>query len=96
METVSKHFCIFTVMHQKVENSIPMLRTNPLCLLALHWNIDIEFIWIRAAMRSPVITVNCFSAYTNRKAFQNALLAICKSSLLTALCNAQCKATPTL
>ena len=51
METVSKNFCIFTVMHQKVENYIPILRTKPLCLLAQHWNIDIEFIWIRAAMR---------------------------------------------
>ena len=32
----------------------------------------IEFIWMQAAMRLLVITVNWFSAYRNRKAVQNA------------------------
>ena len=58
--------------------------------------IDVEFIWIRAALRLLVITVNCFSAYRNRKAVHNALHTIYKSSLLTTLCNAQLQATPTL
>ena len=51
--------------------------------------IDVEFIWIRAAMRLLVITVNCFNAYRNRKAVHNAFHTIYKSSLLTTLCNAQ-------
>ena len=39
-------------------------------------DIDIEFIWIQAVMRLLVITVNCFSAYRNRMAVQNALHTI--------------------
>ena len=34
--------------------------------------IGIKFIWMQAAMRLLVITVNWFSAYRNRKAVQNA------------------------
>ena len=49
--------------------------------------MDIDFIWIRAATRLLVITINSVSGYRNRKAGQNALHTICKSSLLTALCS---------
>ena len=51
-------------------------------------SIDIEFIWIQAAMRLLVITVNCFSAYRNRKAVQNAFHTIYK--IIIADCIMQC------
>ena len=45
---------------------------------------------------SEIAAHHCFSAYRSRKAVQNALYTIYKSSLLTASCIAQCKAPPTL
>ena len=56
-----------------------------------HQSIDIEFIWIWAALSLLVITVNCFSAYRNRKAVHNALHTISESSMHNAKPHPLCK-----
>ena len=68
--------CLELVLQEKT--LVMVMKNKPNSMLHVHerLSIDIEFIWIQAAMRLLVITVNCFSAYRTRMAVQNALHTI--------------------